>query len=175
MDIFSHALWAAALFKLLNLKRSSGKKFNIWFASLWGIFPDLFTFTLPFVFIISSLILKGLGHIGSSSAMLFSGSNPFFVFMMMLYSLSHSLIIFFMTFLIVYFLFRKPVWVMFGWFIHIIIDIPSHGRGEWATPLFWPLSNFTFNGASWWTNILVIILNYFLLIILGIWLIIKSK
>ncbi len=66
MDILSHGLWAAAAAKAYNLactgRRSAtpvyGRttvrpyKLNTWFTAWWGVFPDLFAFTIPFAWLI---------------------------------------------------------------------------------------------------------------------------
>ena len=37
---------------------------------------------------------------------------------------------------------------MFGWALHILIDIPTH-QGIFAVHFLWPLSNYGFNGIRW--------------------------
>lgn len=59
MDIVSHGLWAGAAYKAINLKRE--KAFNIWFAAFWGVFPDLFAFSIPFLWIFWQLF-SGNSH-----------------------------------------------------------------------------------------------------------------
>lgn len=159
MDIFSHAFWAAGIFKILNLK---GFKFKVWKAALWGIFPDLFTFTIPFIFGFVSMIFLG----SSLPHSVFSETSLLFKFTMILYGLSHSIIIFLLVVLLLYLIFKKIYWVMFGWLIHILVDIPSHGQ-EWATPFLWPFSSPVL-GVSWWMNRWVIALNYSLLLLVYI-------
>ena len=51
MDIFSHTLWAIALFLFLN--QHFKKKFKIRWAALWGAFPDL---VIPISFLLFVLI-----------------------------------------------------------------------------------------------------------------------
>ena len=41
-----------------------------------------------------------------------------------------------------------PRWAM-SWAVHIVIDIPTHARGQWAPQILWPLSSATWNGVSW--------------------------
>ncbi|OGO06343.1 MAG: hypothetical protein A2Y73_03930 [Chloroflexi bacterium RBG_13_56_8] len=39
---------------------------------------------------------------------------------------------------------------LFGaWLLHILLDIPTHSRRRMATPIFWPLSRWAFDGLSW--------------------------
>ena len=61
MDIISHALWSAALFKSINLKLKKKKeKFNLWWAAFWGMFPDIFAFVIPGI-ILFPIILSQTG------------------------------------------------------------------------------------------------------------------
>ena len=39
-----------------------------------------------------------------------------------------------------------PAW---AWLLHILIDIPTHSRKQWAPQFLWPLSHYSINGISW--------------------------
>lgn len=67
MDIFSHGLWAGAAYKAVNKKAK--KPLNVWLAGFWGVFPDLFAFTIGFAWIFGSLIFEKLSK--SSHALKF--------------------------------------------------------------------------------------------------------
>jgi hypothetical protein len=169
MDVFAHALWAAWPFRVANIKkRQKGKKeFRLWPAALWGLFPDLFAFTMPFVWLIYNLIF---GNFSLSNLPMPESVEPIanhlLVFQLanVMYSVSHSLIIFALVFISICLIFRKPVWVMMGWLIHILIDIPSHSYQFYPTPIFWPVSEWKFNGISW-ANGWFMTINYSLLLI----------
>jgi hypothetical protein len=92
-------------------------------------------------------------------------SPPYSSIIEMLYSISHSLIIFSLVFLIVWIIFRKPIWIMLGWLLHILIDIPTHIIEHFPTPMFWPVSNFKINGIIYWREPLFMIIDIILLII----------
>lgn len=36
-----------------------------------------------------------------------------------------------------------------AWLLHILIDIPTHSRKQWAPQFMWPLSHFSVDGVSW--------------------------
>lgn len=36
-----------------------------------------------------------------------------------------------------------------AWLMHILLDIPTHSRRRMATPIFWPLSRWAFDGLPW--------------------------
>jgi len=162
MDIFAHGLWAGAFAKLFNLKFK--KKINFWWTAFWGMFPDLFAFTIPFVFMIWNLICGKNGIPDPNAIEPVSQAIPLSNLAHNLYNISHSLIIFGIVFLILFLIFRKPLWVMFGWLLHILIDIPSHTYAFYPTPLFWPISDLKFSGVSW-ANPIFLIVNYAMLII----------
>ncbi len=71
MDILSHGLWAGAAAKGINLKKE--KKLNVWLAAFWGIFPDLFAFTIPFVWLFGSVLF---GNIQLSDIHRPTGAEP---------------------------------------------------------------------------------------------------
>ncbi len=101
MDILAHALWSALVAKSINLKKKH--KLSLLKTALWGIFPDLFAFTLLF-------IVLTLGTLS--------------IITQVLYKFSHSLIIFSIIMLVLYVSFGKVIWEMLGWGLHILIDIP---------------------------------------------------
>lgn len=59
---------------------------------------------------------------------------------------------------------RKWPWLMGGWVLHIIIDIPTHTKAFFATPFLWPLSNFKIDGISWGT-LWFMLINYSALVL----------
>lgn len=36
-----------------------------------------------------------------------------------------------------------------AWLLHILIDIPTHSRKQWAPQFLWPLSKVSVDGVSW--------------------------
>ena len=49
-----------------------------------------------------------------------------------------------------------PLWGV-AWGLHILVDIPTHSRQNWAPQFLWPLSNVTVNGVSWPKTVISII------------------
>lgn len=175
MDVFSHGLWAGALFKALNLKKKS-KPLNVWWAAFWGVFPDAFAFAIPFIFIIYSLITGAISlndfppHGDMETHEREELKDGFFLGIAdSLYNLTHSLLVFFIVFLAIFLVMKRPIWVLGGWLLHIIMDIPTHSYQFYPTPFLWPLSDWKFNGFSWgqpWfiiTNYTLIIIAYIVL------------
>ena len=152
MDIFSHGLWAGAGAMGLN-KAQTKRWLNVWATAAWGVFPDLFAFSIPFIFIIGSLIV-GNGHLsdfGPHRLEPIAGRDSVWLFQLAsaLYNISHSLIIFSVVFFGVWAYFKQARLELLGWLLHIIMDVPTHSYAFFPTPVFWPLFDWKFNGFSW--------------------------
>lgn len=179
MDIFAHGLWTAAAAKATNrkLEPKNKRRLNIWLTTFWGIFPDLFAFTIPFIWIALGL-LSGNVHLSDFPRPQQTeppADGKLYAVMRLansLYSISHSAIIFAAVFLIVWLVARRPVWELGGWLLHILIDIPTHSYQFYPTPVFWPFSGWRFHGISW-ANPWFMILNYSALLI--VYLLLRRK
>jgi len=169
MDIFAHGLWAGAGAKALN-KRDGKRHVSVWAMVLWGMFPDLFAFSIPFIWLVWGLVF---GHIDFSQ---FAGHRPPLAepgqmdsvwalqISNYLYNISHSLVIFSVVFFGVWAYFKQARLELFGWLIHILMDVPTHTYAFFPTPVFWPLFGWKFNGISWgqpW----FMVLNYSLILL----------
>ncbi|MDQ1283780.1 MAG: hypothetical protein QG620_128 [Patescibacteria group bacterium] len=177
MDILAHSLWAGAAGKAVNIKKK--KPLKVWVMAFFGFFPDLFAFAPAFAYMFASYIFPGIPkmyHPGPNNiepatrdTLLISNLTH------NLYNLSHSLIIFFLIFGLVWLIFKRPIWELGGWLVHILMDIPSHSYDFYPTPFLWPVSNFMINGTHWGTPWFIIV-NYSLLIaVYFIFWIIKRK
>ena len=175
MDIFAHGLWAGAAYKAVNKKAK--KPLNVRLAGFWGVFPDLFAFTLGFAWLFGNLIFGDMSFTDlprpDSVEPAPQDTLPIFRLTSMLYSISHSAIIFLIVFGVVFLILRRPLWELGGWFIHILLDIPTHSYQFYPTPFLWPLSGWKFDGFSWGTP-WFLILNY-LAIIIAYWLLRRKK
>jgi len=167
MDPFSHALWAGGLAKIINLNKNIKLKFNFWGVAFFGVFPDVVAFIIPYIVWFFGLIF-GTYKLSNISLNLLHPTTiqfPYDHLVSQLYFVSHSLVIFVFIFLIVSLIFKKPVWIMFGWLLHIVIDIFTHVREYYTPPILWPVSNWTIGGLIFWRNSWFIFLNFILLII----------
>lgn len=168
MDLISHALWSSALFKYLNLRSKKKNKFNLWKAAIFGMFPDIVSFVIPSLIILPVLILKNGFNVNNLTATLQTPSYTYII--ELLYNISHSLVIFAIVFMLILLIFKKPIWILFGWLLHILIDIPTHLLSHFPTPMFWPISNFKINGIIYWREPLFMVIDIVLLTI--VWFII---
>lgn len=176
MDILAHTLWTNAGARAANavaekkgLPAQSGKKFHIspaW-AAFWGVFPDLFAFTIPFAVHFYSIIFLGktFGESFARPAMVEGGITKGFELAHTLYNYSHSLVIWGVVFLLVWFIFKRPRYELLGWALHILIDIPSHVLAFFPTPFLFPISNYYFPYGIQWSNQWYMLINYGLLLI----------
>jgi len=171
MDVFAHGLWSGAIFKAINKKlEGRGRKtLNMKWAVFWGIFPDLFAFAIPFVWLAYGLITGGLhsSDIPRPAAVEPAVRNHLWAFNLAssLYDIGHSLIVFAVIFLIVRFVLRRAPWELLAWPIHVLIDIPTHSYRFYPTPLFWPVSHWKFTHGFSWADTWFLALNYSAIII----------
>ncbi len=155
MDIFSHGLWGGIAFGRKNRR-------SFWASFLFGIFPDFFAFA-PF-FVTAMLGLGGqrlrFGEPPSEHIM------PDYIYS--LYGISHSLVIFAAVFIAALILFRRPVYEMLAWPLHILVDIPTHSEKFFPTPFLWPISDIHISGHPW-SDPVIFVPNIMLLAGLYIW------
>lgn len=167
MDIFAHALWA-------NIAAKKGNKalrdrptlppadktkpqFSIAWATFWGIFPDLFAFSIPsfigiYKIIVGQLPLTAFGDHHGPVAGFNLAHN--------LYQYSHSLVIWVVVFFVVWAIFRRPRYELLGWGLHIMIDIFSHSLAFYPTPFLFPISAYHFPYGVAWSSKWFMITNY---------------
>lgn len=181
MDVFAHGLWAGAAARVANKNPAIAgkikKPLRVWQTVFWGVFPDLFAFTLPIVWMLWNIIFGKLRlsdlHRPEIAEPAVRDTLPILQIASHLYNISHSLIVFALVFALIRFILRRPIWEMSGWFLHILIDIPTHSYRFYPTPFLWPISEWKFNGFSWGTPWFMI-LNYSA-IILVYWFLKKKK
>lgn len=166
MDVFSHGLWSAVIFKAVNNRQKTA--FKIKEAAFWGVFPDIFAFIIPFVgmfwlWLLGDFDFRNMPRPNDIEP---PQQNILWTFKIaeILYNYSHSLIIFSLIFGIVYFIFKKPSYEMLAWLLHIFIDIPTHSYKFYPTPFLWPISSLKVDGFSW-AHSWFLIVNYSALII----------
>lgn len=170
MDILSHALWGWLYTKFAN--KNIKKKWNTKLTILFSIFPDIASFIPLTTWITVSLFFGPLTFIDILNIHHITGfteiSNQIIQNITeSLYQISHSLFAFIAVFLICYLIFKRPIFELTGWLVHILIDIPTHSFQFFPTPFLWPISNFMFDGIAW-SQQWFIILNYSSIIIMFI-------
>ncbi|MCR4323242.1 MAG: hypothetical protein NUV61_04110 [Candidatus Azambacteria bacterium] len=161
MDVFSHGLWAGAVGR--GIGQVGGKKLSMWRAAAWGVFPDVVAFAPWFVWFFWNIALGTMtvADLPRPEAVepAVRDTLPIFRITSLLYSVSHSLVLFFLVSVVVVLIMRRVPWVMGGWLLHILMDIPTHSYQFYPTPFLWPLSEWKFDGFSWGTPWFIIV-NY---------------
>ncbi len=174
MDIFAHTLWANAgarganaLAEKLDKSRrpegpgprpkASGFKISPGWTGFFGVAPDFFAFTIPFFIGIYNLLFNPAfeGGFGSHHIKIDG-----FDLASYLYQFSHSIVIFALVFILVWVIYKRPRWELFGWLLHILIDIPSHSVQFYPTPFLFPISEYRFPYGVSWANTWYMIINY---------------
>ena len=156
MDILSHGLYGSVTFGRKN-------RLSFWLSFFFGIAPDLFSFG----FYTAGTWIGLFDHPDWSS-----GNHPdpsqIPLFVHTFYNYTHSLVIFALIFGLVWLVRRKPLWVMAGWGLHILVDIPTHSAEFFPTPFLWPISSFSVDGHPW-SSPEIFIPNILLLCVLYAW------
>ena len=151
MDILSHGLWGGIAF-------GRGNHPSYWLAFVIGLAPDLLSFG----------ILYGAVTLGMADAPDFSHGTPpestIPQYVNYLYDVTHSFLVFLLVFLLVWRVRRRPLWELAAWGLHVLVDVPTHSFAFFPTPVFWPLSNWKFDGWQWMTPA-ILVSNYLLLAI----------
>jgi hypothetical protein len=175
MDILAHTLWANAGARGANKlreKKGKPKLMSPAWTGFWGVFPDLFAFTIPFILVIFRVIT---GELSLSSFGEHHVPVAGFDLAAYLYQWSHSLVIWAAVFIIVWIISKRPRWELLGWALHILIDIPSHVIDFYPTPFLFPISEYRFPYGIQWSNMWYMIINYAALVGVWIWIIVKKR
>ena len=116
----------------------------------WAVFPDVLAFGPSFA---AGLWLRLAG--GTPATPTHGHLLPHVHIGLPLYPAAHSLLVFALVFGLVSILARRIVFEIFGWLLHILIDIPTHSFSYYATRFLWPISEFRVNGIAWWTPLVL--------------------
>ena len=139
MDIVAHGLITATA--AIFAQRKLNRRIHVGWAVLFGVLPDLATFTVPAVW---------WRVTGVTKTLLPQPDGPHFEWAFGLYNCSHSLLIFGLLFGAVWAIRRRPLLEALGWMLHIVIDIFTH-RGWFAIQFLWPVSAARLDGIPWET------------------------
>jgi len=137
VDTISHALWGSGLF---------GYRKYRWAAIFFGVMPDLLSFGLLFIIRIFN------GNLNYSGLPTLEGLlqlEPFPEWVFAMDNITHSFIIAFLIIGIIYYFKQELAWPMLAWPFHIVLDVPFHTEELFPIQLFWPLTNYYFDGISW--------------------------
>jgi len=104
-------------------------------AAAFGTLPDLCSFAIPLVMRVWHGMPLGKPELHEI---------PAFVFVN--YQLTHSLVIAAIVLLLLWKFYRPLLLPALAWPLHILCDIPTHGKSYFATPFLYPISDYSFDG-----------------------------
>ncbi|MBU0597485.1 hypothetical protein KKF61_00635 [Patescibacteria group bacterium] len=141
MDVVSHAVWGATIIR---------KSTHVWWAAFFGALPDLLT---------GAYGLVRYGSKYSVELIEFSELHKPGGLYLKVYYFFHSFLPISIVAGIIAIFAPNYTIVTLPYYLHIIMDIFTH-RGVWATRIFYPISNFHFQGHNWWKNKWISIVNW---------------
>ncbi|MFH1207562.1 MAG: hypothetical protein V1668_03065 [Patescibacteria group bacterium] len=149
MDTASHGAWGALVVRKAGL---------VGWAVLTGALPDI----IPALYELVRHPRKYIRGLVSKSL----GDNPSDAYLH-IYHWAHSLLpISFVT--IIVSIFTPTGWMLAApYYLHIFLDIFTH-RGRWATRIFYPVSDFHFEGFDWWRYNWISIANWATIAVVGV-------
>ncbi len=124
-------------------------------AVFFGILPDLVSFVPSTIY----LLFAGKQF----SPALFGSDLWVFRYAEASYNYSHSFVVFLLSVGLVYVVCKKIYWPMWGWGLHILIDIFTH-KNFYETPFLFPISEVRFGHGISWAHPTFMFLNYFALL-----------
>ncbi|MBN1268834.1 MAG: hypothetical protein JXB04_04545 [Kiritimatiellae bacterium] len=149
MDLLAHALYGATACSRSGLAggrkgRGGGRLFadwTVWCAVLFGVLPDLVSMGIPFL-----LWMGGAAEHFGYFFRDFGGQG------LVLYRYVHSLLVALLAAGLLR-LTWKPLFIpSLAWVVHIVTDALTHDLGKFRTMLFYPLSDWAFEGWPWWRH-----------------------
>lgn len=164
MDVVSHGLWSYVGARAVTI-RNARLRLRPFVATAFGMLPDIIAFA-PLTIWSAVQFINGKSHLaGHRAAEEYIARNvPWLqTLTTQLYGASHSLIVWLVVFGVLL-LFRVWWREWLAWLLHILVDIPTHSRESYPTPALWPLSDWTFDGATW-RSAAILIPNFILLAI----------
>jgi membrane-bound metal-dependent hydrolase YbcI (DUF457 family) len=111
----------------------------------FGVFPDVVSFTIPAGLRIWWRLT------GASETLMPTANGAHFEWVWDVYNCTHSLLVFAVSFLVIWLVVRRPILSTLGWLLHILLDSVTH-RGMFAIQFLWPVSSVHLDGIPWETG-----------------------
>lgn len=147
MDTLAHALYGATLCSRTGLAggRSGpprgtpfSRDWTVWVAAGFGLLPDMASIGVTF----AHMMIRG-------ETISFHHLPPF---LYVLYHTTHSLLVAGLCVLILRAVAPRLAVCSLAWPLHILMDSVSHDDGWWQTLLFYPVSDWHYQGVNWWEH-----------------------
>lgn len=139
MDILAHALWTNLLFYEADTSTRIA-------AIALSVMPDIVPFAPTTIKSIFTPVKRdpSTGKVATDSL-----DFKFSLWAYRGYDLTHSIPNWLVFFGLFWWVLGSMPLAMFGWLVHILVDIPTHRRSFFGTPFLWPFSKYRFDGISW--------------------------
>lgn len=175
MDIIAHGLWAG-IGILIARRRWKVTPRNAWPTLLLAILPDVFH-------LFPILIWWAFGQGSFESVWAYAvpvaeqqPQLPPLVELLTfhLHCVLHSALVAAGTTILVCAINRKFWWPLLGWYLQIVIDVFTHSKAYFPSPVFYPISTYGFDGLAWPTP-WFLWLNYAVIVLVGVLLFLKGN
>ena len=170
MDVLSHGLWATAFGELLR-RQGLATKPQVAGAAAFGLMPDLVALAPVSIWALGSESASG-----AIRAYIFAqpGSEPVMApwahwLEHNIHCSAHRVLVLGLVTLLSFWKFRWWLVPLMGWWLHLALDVPTHSREYYAVTIFYPLTEWSFDGIAW-THPAVIGANYVALAVAYGWL-----
>lgn len=164
MDILAHGLWTNLMYR--SLPQTRRNKSQVWWGIVFGILPDLISFTPIFVVYFFELVFRHANVRIWPPKGLDALSN----YALHSYNYTHSLVVWTAVLLVAWAFMRKFPWPILGAFLHIFIDLFTHPN-FYRTPFLYPLSSYHNPYAISWADPVFMAVNYSVIILVYIFLV----
>ena len=163
MDIVAHALWAAAGGRWLEAKAViDGRTF--WGVVALAVAPDV----VPMLPVVAHAAVRPnplqflIAYVTATPA-----TEPALPALVQawthhLHCAVHSIVVLFGLTALLGLVRRRFPCILAGWWLHVLLDVPTHSADYYGVPIFYPLSERTFDGIAW-TDPWLLVVNYLLL------------
>ena len=165
MDIVAHALWAGAAASWLRRKKPEITRKGVAATVGFAVLPDLaaivpallwsFTEAAPLQFLYAHITAVPGTQPGMPSVADNLANH--------LHCTFHSVIVAGAVTAAVWWKRPRLLFPLLGWWMHILLDVPTHSEDYYPVPVFYPLTYWGFDGVAW-TEPWMLALNYLALV-----------
>ena len=146
MDLFAHMAYSATVCSRTGLAggaRGSPRRWfadsTVWWAVGFGLLPDALSMGCPLLFFWLDGSAGNFFHEMDGDAMVS-------------YRYAHSMISALLFSGLIFLSVRRLFIPSLAWPLHLLMDMFTHGEGKYRTTLIYPVSDWGFDGISWWRH-----------------------
>lgn len=165
MDTLAHAVIGGLFFSRSGVcavrhpvEKPFWKDWTLWTAAGFGAMPDLASFGAHFVsMLVTGELWEMLRRFLAGDVMAAAPAvETLPAYVILNYRLTHSLVIALAVGIVIFLFWRRGFLPYLAWPVHILCDIPVHGKSYFSTPVLWPFSDWSFDGWSFGKNLWIV-------------------